>query len=133
FRPGSDGGVQGQVDVGLRLGLGLDALLGDNGDGLVFLETAFIAQSRSSGSCTECSADPLVQQFVPGAPARSGLQFRLRLPFWLIPGDLILAAPVLAFTDPKAFARMAITAADGGLIPWQRRIATPIGDVQFVA
>jgi hypothetical protein len=125
--------VQGQLDVGVRLGLGLDALLGDRGDGLVFLETAFVSQSRSSGGCPQCEADPLVQQFVPGVPARSGLQFRLRLPFWLIPGDLVLAAPVLAFTDPKTLEKMGIVAADGGLIPWQRRFATPVGDVQFVA
>ncbi len=133
FTPDSEGGVQGQLDVGVRLGLGLDALLGSSGDGLVFVEVAFISQSRSSGGCPPCEGDPLVEQFVPGAPARSGLQFRLRLPFWLIPGDLLLAAPVLAFTNPKSLEKMAITAADGGLIPWQRRIATGIGDVQFVA
>jgi hypothetical protein len=133
FSPGSGGGAQGQLDVGVRLGLGLDALLGSSGDGLVFVEAAFVNQSRSSGGCPQCSRDPLVQQFVPGAPARSGLQFRLRLPFWLIPGDLVLATPVLAFTNPKLLEKMAITAADGGLIPWQRRIATSIGDVQFVA
>ena len=133
FTPDSEGGAQGQLDVGVRLGLGLDALLGSSGDGLVFVEAAFVNQSRSSGGCPQCEADPLIQQFVPGSPARSGLQFRLRLPFWLIPGDLVLAAPVLAFTDPKALEKMAITAADGGLIPWQRRIATPVGDVQFVA
>jgi hypothetical protein len=133
FTLDSEGGVQGQLDVGVRLGLGLDALLGDNGDGLVFVETAFISQSRSSGGCPQCEGDPLVQQFVPGVPARSGLQFRLRLPFWLIPGDLVLATPILAFTSPKTLEKMAITAADGGLIPWQRRFATPVGDVQFVA
>ncbi len=133
FTRDSEGGVQGQLDVGVRLGLGLDALLGDSGDGLIFVEAAFIGQSRSSGGCPPCEKDPLVQQFVPGSPARSGLQFRLRLPYWLIPGDLLLAAPVLAFTSPKTLERMAITAADGGLIPWQRRIATGAGDVQFVA
>ena len=133
FTPDSIGGVQGQLDVGVRLGLGLDALLGSNGDGLIFVEGAFIGQSRSSGGCPQCSRDPLAQQFVPGAPARSGLQFRLRVPFWLIPGDLLLAAPVLAFTNPKTLEKMAITAADGGLIPWQTRIATGIGDLQFVA
>jgi hypothetical protein len=125
--------VQGQLDVGVRLGLGLDALLGDRGDGLIFVETAFISQSRSSGGCPQCEGDPLIQQFVPGVPARSGLQFRLRLPFWLIPGDLVLAAPVLAFTNPKTLEKMAITAADGGLIPWQRRFATPVGDIQVMA
>ena len=133
FALDSEGGVQGQLDVGVRLGLGLDALLGDRGDGLIFLESAFIGQSRSTGGCPPCEGDPLIEQFVPGAPARSGLQFRLRLPFWLIPGDLVLAAPVLAFTSPKTLEKMAIAAADGGLIPWQRRFATPVGDIQIVA
>ena len=133
FTLDSEGGVQGQLGVGVRLGLGLDALLGSSGDGLVFVETAFISQSRSSGGCPQCEQDPLTEQFVPGVPARSGLQFRLRLPFWLIPGDLVLAAPVLAFTSPKTLEKMGIVAADGGLIPWQRRFATPVGDVQFVA
>jgi hypothetical protein len=133
FTPGTDGGAQSQLDVGVRLGLGLDALLGDNGDGLVFVEGAFVNQSRSTGGCEGCANDPLIGQFVPGAPARSGIQFRLRLPFWLLPGDLLLAAPVLAFTNPKALEKMAITAADGGLLPWQRRIATRAGAIQFVA
>ncbi|HTO75628.1 MAG TPA: hypothetical protein VMQ61_06085 [Thermoanaerobaculia bacterium] len=133
FVEGNSGGVQGGLDVGLRLGLGLDALLGDGGDGLLYLQGGIFMQSRSSGNCEPyCSSDPLVQQFVPGIPARTGLSLRLRMPYWLIPGDLILATPLLAFTDPKLLEKMAITAADGGLIPWQTKLATPFGRVQFV-
>jgi hypothetical protein len=133
FVVGSSGGVQGSLDVGLRLGLGLDALLGDSGDGLIFLQAGFVSQSQATGSCgSGCPADPILEQLVPSVPARSGLSLRLRLPYWLIPGDLILAAPVLLFTDPKALEKMAITAADGGLIPWQTKISTSIGAVQFV-
>ncbi len=134
FTPGRSGGVQGVLDVGLRFGLGLDALLGDAGDGLLFVQGGVSSQTRSTAGCDpDCPADPLLQQFVPVVPARTGWSFRLRLPFWLIPGDLLLAAPLLAFTDPEALKKMGIRAADGGLIPWQRRIATPIGPVQFVA
>src|SRR6185295_4533250 len=79
-----------------------------------------------------CPSDPLLQQFVPVVPARSGWNFRLRIPFWLLPGDLILATPALAFTSPDTLKKMAIRAADGGLIPWQTKLATPIGKVQFV-
>jgi hypothetical protein len=90
-------------------------------------------QSRSSGNCEPyCSSDPLVQQFVPGVPARTGLSLRLRMPYWLIPGDLVLATPILLFTNPKLLEKMAITAADGGLVPWQTKLATPFGRVQFV-
>jgi hypothetical protein len=50
----------------------------------------------------------------------------------LIPGDLILAAPLLAFS-PRTYARMAVAASNGGLIPWQSGIATGVGRFQFVA
>ena len=134
FSVGKSGGVLGALDVGLRLGLGLDALLGDSGDGLVFLQGGIVMESRSTGGCDpDCPADPIVAQFVPGVPARTGLSLRLRVPFWLIPGDLIVAAPILAFTNPKLLEKMAITTADGGLIPWQTKLSTPLGDVQFVA
>jgi len=134
FVAGREGGVLGALDVGLKLGLGIDALLGDSGDGLVFIQGGIVLQSRSTGSCgTECPSDPILQPFVPGVPSRSGLSFRLRVPFWLLPGDLILAAPLLVFTNPKLLERMAITAADGGLIPWQTKLSTPIGSLQFVA
>lgn len=134
FSAGREGGAVGSLDVGLRVGLGLDALLGDSGDGQVFLQGGIVLQSRSSGGCaTECPSDPLLAQFEPGLPARSALSFRVRLPFWLIPGDLLLASPVLALTNPKLLEKMAIVAADGGLIPWQTKVSTPVGSLQFVA
>ena len=134
FTNGQSGGVQGALDVGVRVGLGLDALLGDAGDGLIYIQGGITAQTRSSGRCEgDCPEDPLVQQFVPAVPARSGMNFRLRIPFWLIPGDLILATPVLAFTNPTALKKMAIRAADGGLIPWQTRLSTRFGAFQFMA
>jgi hypothetical protein len=134
FAASREGGLVGSMDVGLRLGFGLDALLGDSGDGLVFLQGGIVLQSRSSGGCgTVCPSDPLLSEFVPGLPARSALNFRLRMPFWLIPGDLLIAAPVLALTNPGLLKKMAIVAADGGLIPWQTKLSTPIGSLQFVA
>ncbi len=134
FTTGKSGGGLGALDVGLRLGLGLDALLVDSGDGLVFLQAGLVMETQSTGGCEpDCPTDPVLQQFVPGVPARSALQFRLRLPFWLIPGDLLVAAPILAFTSPKTLEKMGITAADGGLIPWQTKLSTPVGQLQFMA
>jgi len=133
FSETATGGVQGALDVGARIGVGLDGLLGDSGDGLLYLQGGVVSQTSSSGTCEpHCPSDPLLQQFVPGVPARTGAQFRFRIPFYLIPGDLLLATPILAFTSPKTLEKMAITATDGGLIPWQTKLNTPVGKVQFV-
>jgi hypothetical protein len=133
FSETATGGVQGALDVGLRIGVGLDGLLGDSGDGLLYLQGGVLSQTSSTGTCQpHCPSDPLLQQFVPGVPARTGVQFRFRIPFWLIPGDLLLAAPVLAFTSPKTLEKMGIKATDGGVIPWQTKLNTPVGKVQFV-
>jgi hypothetical protein len=65
-------------------------------------------------------------------PGRGALTARLRVPFWLLPGDLVLAAPVLALSAPHTLEKMAVQAANGGLVPWQAGIATPLGRFQFV-
>jgi hypothetical protein len=53
------------------------------------------------------------------------------MPFYLVPGDLLLLSP-LYLVKPETYAAMAITAAGGGLIPWQRPWNTRIGRFQFV-
>ncbi len=53
------------------------------------------------------------------------------MPFYLIPGDLLLASP-LYFVSPETYTDMAVTASNGGLIPWQAGWATGIGRFQFV-
>jgi hypothetical protein len=133
FTSAGNGGFQGQLDLGVRVGVGLEGVLGDSGDGLIFLQFGVLGQSKSTSTCTQCPNDPVLQQFAPGVPARSGYQFRLRVPFWLIPGDLLLAAPVLAFTSKDTLTEMGITAVDGGLIPWQAGLQTPVGRVQVMA
>src|SRR5205085_6396684 len=64
-------------------------------------------------------------------PARSGLSLRFRMPFYLIPGDLLLMSP-LYLVKPKTYTGMAVTAGNGGLIPWQSGWSTAIGRFQFV-
>jgi hypothetical protein len=54
------------------------------------------------------------------------------MPYWLVPGDIAVAAPILAFTNPHALQKMAIGAANGGLVPWQAGMATRVGRFQFV-
>jgi hypothetical protein len=120
-------GAIASLEVAVRGGFGLEGVMSEAGDGLVFAEVGFRQDSASSVS--ESSALGNLGAVVP---SRSAFTVRLRCPFWLIPGDLALAAPVLAFTSPKTLGKMAVEAANGGLIPWQAGIATPIGRFQFV-
>lgn len=110
-------GVSG-LDASFRVGLGVEGVLNKNSDGLTFVDIGFRENSRT--------ADDSV-------PARSALAFRARMPFWLVPGDLLVAAPVLAFTAPHKLKKMLVQAANGGLIPWQAGYATPVGRFQIVA
>jgi hypothetical protein len=106
------------IELAARVGLGLDGILNDSSDGLVFLEAGVRDDNHAVGAAT-----------VPGRGALTG---RLRMPFWLFPGDIALAAPVLAFTSPSTLQKMAVEAANGGLIPWQAGFATRAGRFQFV-
>ncbi len=108
----------GGLEAAVRVGLGLEGVLNESGDGLVFAEVGLRQDAATLGAAT--------------LPGRTALTVRLRVPFWLIPGDLLLATPVLAFSSPQTLQKMAVQAANGGLIPWQTGIATPIGRFQFV-
>jgi hypothetical protein len=48
-----------------------------------------------------------------------------------VPGDLVLASP-LYFINRTKYEQMAVTASNGGLIPWQLGHATRFGRFQFV-
>jgi hypothetical protein len=119
YGAGQDGAIAiGGLDASIRLGLGLEGVLNESSDGLAFVEFGVREDSPGHGSAS--------------VPGRGAIGTRLRAPFWLIPGDLVLAAPVLAFTSPKTLQKMAVRSANGGLIPWQSGIATRIGRFQFV-
>jgi len=53
------------------------------------------------------------------------------MPFYLVPADLLLLSPMYFF-NREAYTGMAVTAVNGGLIPWQSGFATAIGRFQFV-
>jgi hypothetical protein len=115
-----EAGVSATSDIELaaRVGLGLDGILNSSSDGLVFVEAGVRDDSHASGAAT--------------LPGRGAITARLRMPFWLIPGDLLIAAPVLAFTSPARLQKMLVGAANGGLIPWQAGISTRAGRLQMV-
>jgi hypothetical protein len=124
-------GFISDVDLAARIGLGLDGVLGDSGDGLVFAQIGIRADSTSSNkiSSRQLAAQP--SSLGAAIPNRMGLSTRFRMPFYVIPGDLLFMAP-LYFLSPQTYTNMAVVASNGGLIPWQAGIATPIGRFQFV-
>ena len=71
FAANREGGLVGSMDVGLRLGVGLDALLGDSSDGLVFVQGGIVLQSRSSGGCGTMLSDRSAVVPVRAGPART--------------------------------------------------------------
>jgi hypothetical protein len=106
------------LEISVRAGVGLEGVLDESGDGLIFAGVGYRQDGPAQGETT--------------VPGRGALTLRVRAPFWLVPGDMVVAAPLLALTSPKRLKTMAVQAANGGLIPWQTGIATPIGRFQFV-
>jgi hypothetical protein len=124
-------GALGGLDAGIRFGLGLEGVMHGGGDGLVFLDVGW----RQDGASTmKFGNSPVLDeggQLTAGIPGREAFSFRFRMPFWLLPLDLLITAPILLFA-PDTYAGMAVTAGLGGLIPWQAGIETGIGRIQFI-
>ena len=106
------------IELAARVGLGLDGILNDSSDGLIFAEFGVRDDTHATGAST--------------TPGRGAISARLRMPFWLVPGDLVVAAPILAFTSPVKLQKMLVGAANGGVIPWQAGVATRAGRFQVV-
>jgi len=121
----------GGMDISVRAGLGLEGALGEASDGLVFAALGFKGDAASSNRYTNNSPDPVSGNLGAAIPARTGLSVRLRMPFYVVPGDLLLMSPMYFF-KPDAYTRMAVSAANGGLLKWQQGIATAMGRFQFV-
>jgi hypothetical protein len=124
-------GAVGGMEFALRFGYGIDGVLNESGDGLVFFEAGFRTES---GSTITYADDPLLTEFgtmFAMIPSRDAYTFRVRMPFWLIPGDLILLSPLLLFA-PETYTQIAVGAGNGGLIPWQSGLQTSFGRFQFM-
>jgi hypothetical protein len=126
-----DAGFTYGLDLGFRVGLGLEGALGDAGDGLAFLQVGLTADGASTNKFSETGAGTLGGSLSAAIPARSGLSTRIRMPYYLIPGDLLWLSP-LYFFKPEEYAQLAVTAANGGVLGWQQGWATRYGRFQFV-
>jgi hypothetical protein len=122
------GGLEGSV----RIGLGLDGILNEASDGLVFLDVGWRQDGSSSVGIIAEQGTEDYGSVLSAIPGRSGFSARIRLPFYIIPGDLLIAAPIMLLISPKDFSEMAVTAVNGGLIPWHLGMATSIGRFQIV-
>jgi hypothetical protein len=105
--------------------------MGDAGDGLVFLAVGGRGESNSTNAISSSELALRGGSVTAAIPARVSLATRVRMPFWLIPGDLVLLAP-LYFIAPERYLAMAVTAGNGGLLRWQSGWATPVGRFQLV-
>jgi len=124
-------GLIGSADLSLRAGFGLDGVIGESGDGLVFGSLGLRGDTRSSHTLAVPSPALAAAGGVSAIPSRFGISTRLRMPFYLIPGDLLLLSP-LYLVSPLTYTGMAVSASNGGLIPWQSAWATRFGRFQFV-
>ena len=125
-------GVIPGLEVALHVGLGLDGVLNEAGDGLIFLDLGW----RLDGPSTmKIRHDPAYDQFgsiLSAIPTRNAFYFRFRMPYYVIPGDLLVAGPIMYLISERNFEKMMATAVQGGLIPWQTGMVTPIGRFQFI-
>jgi hypothetical protein len=126
-----DVGFAGGLELALRGGLGLEGALGESSDGLLSASLGFRTDSPSSNSFGDSRLGSFDGNLSAAIPARSALTLRIRMPYYLIPADLLLLSPMY-FLNPEAYTRMAVTSVNGGLFGWQQGIATPLGRIQFV-
>ena len=120
------------LEVALHVGLGLDGVLNESGDGLVFADLGWRLDGAFSIKLEKDSAYNQFGSILSAVPSRESFYFRLRLPYYVIPGDLIILGPLLLLVAPKSLNNVVSTAGAGGLIPWQTGMITPIGRFQFV-
>jgi len=125
------GGVGG-IDVTIRIGVGLEGVLNELGDGLIFLDVGWRQDGPSTNKFGNSPKLNEGGQITSAIPGRDAFIIRFRMPFWLLPGDMLILAPILAITSPSSLATVGVQAVNGGLIPWQTGIATPIGRLQII-
>lgn len=128
----SNVGATGGIEMALRVGLGLEGVMNESGDGMVFLDLGIRQDAASTSKIVDADDAAEYGDILASIPSRNAFLARLRMPYWLVPGDLLLAAPFLAFTSPATLTNMAVVAGNGGLIGWQSGIATSIGRFQFI-
>ncbi len=124
--------LAGDALLAIGMGIGLEGAIGISSDGLIELGVggAFASKQYEPG-CDDCGVG--ATDTVPArVPTRSGFLMHYRAPYWLIPGDLLVAAPFLLLADKELYKSMAIVSANGGVFGLQQVVLTPVGSLQFM-
>jgi hypothetical protein len=120
------------LEFAVHLGFGTDGVLNKSGDGLVFIDLGWRIDAATTNKILK---DPDYKQFgaiLSAIPSRETFYFRIRMPYYVIPGDMLILGPVLMLVAPKTLNKVVATAGQGGLIPWQTGLITPAGRFQFM-
>jgi len=96
----------------------------------VFAQFGIRGTTPSTNKFSETVPGTITGALTAAIPAQWGVSTRIRMPFYLIPGELLLLSPMYFFVRP-AYTQLAVTAVNGGLIPWQHILATRFGCFQF--
>jgi hypothetical protein len=120
------------VQVLMKFGVGLDGVLNESGDGLIFGALGEGQDGSASSGIANIAGSQAYGTLLSSIPARSFFLVMLRVPFYLIPGDLLVAGPILMILSPNTLTKMAVASANGGVIPWQAGISTSFGRFQFI-
>lgn len=129
-------GVRPSVELaaGLRFGYAAPDIVGTVGTAKAFLESGLVMQSSQLEACRGAACEVgEVYELLPRVPSRTGLRVGLRLPFYVVPGDLLVLGPVLALVSPRSLPKVGITAMRGGLVPYERSFRTRAGTFQLIA
>ena len=118
------------LDLAFRIGLGLRGRWETRGTGSHF-SGGLTADGPSSNKISDTGLGTLGGSLSAAIPARSGLSTRIRLPYYLVPGDLLFLSPMYFF-NPEKYTQLAVTASNGGLLRFEQGWATRFGRFQFV-
>jgi hypothetical protein len=123
-----------ELEVGARFGYGLEGVLTTTMDGQIWAQASFVNDPvQLDASCPGCPGGKRTNRAIPRVPARDGLKLIFRMPYYVLPFDLILLAPALLLTSPDTAQTVGFIAASGGLWTLQRPLSTGIGTFQFMA
>ena len=111
--------------MALHVGLGMEGVLNESGDGLVFLDLGYRIDGPSTMKFNYNPEKSPLGSVMPVIPSRDAFYFRFRMPYFVIPGDLLFAGPVVYLASKASFSKMVASAGQGasshgnsGSEPW---------------